>query len=70
MKKRKPQLVTMRVTLFEKIEILRARKHWTQTDLSRMARISRATLSMIKRGKAHPEAATLAAIWKALRGKQ
>ena len=60
----------MRITENEKVIILRMRRHLSQSQLAWRARLSRATISLIERGKAHPEKETMQAIWKALRAKQ
>ena len=60
----------MRITENEKVVILRMRRHLSQSQLAWRARLSRATISLIERGKAHPEKETMQAIWKALRAKQ
>ena len=58
------------LTLGESIVVWRMRQHLSQNQLAWRARLSRPTISNIERGVAHPEPATLAAIWKALRGRQ
>jgi DNA-binding XRE family transcriptional regulator len=59
----------MRITDSEKVVILRMRRGWSQNRLAQFAHLSRATISMIERGKAHPEKETWKSIWRTLRAK-
>lgn len=55
------------ITWFEKIALTRRRRGLSQTDLAEQAGLSRATISLIERGKCDPTLSTLDALTNVLK---